>query len=206
MKHPLPLLIGLLLPCMGSAGQIGLPDPNRLLLATSPSMPVGMRETANAARIIAVSMSVKPFDSSPQSQRMSARASLCIVSWSTKSPEYKFPGNFRMMWGVYDSMASAKIGALSRTWGQRARPPKSSIPKGTFSGKKIGDQTWHFSGGSPATIIVRDGQIVAQVIFQPASKLNGNSVAFSPIRKADLARMEAIAVELVKKTRKFLKG
>ena len=183
------------------------PDPDRLLFDTVPSVPKGMKETARAARLTPVKYT-NPFITrklkNPHS--LDSNAVLCITTWTFRSPGYKFPGNIRIMWGVYDSIPAAKLGALSRTWGQKATPPNPSIPTGSFSGRPIGNECWHTSTASPATIIVRKDRIVVQVILQSASKLVGKSVVFENPKRSDLALIEATAKQILDRTGAFLKS
>ena len=200
------VLIASILSSRAAFGQ-GLPDPDHLMLATAPTAPTGMKETSRAARLTPIRYSNPLVAKSIKDPRVvSSTATLCILGWSFKSPDYKFPGNVRLMWGVYDSIPSAKMGALSRTWGERAVPPKSSMPSGSISGRALGDESWHSSEGSPASIVTRKGTIVVQVLIQPAGKLVGRGLVFDKVKKKDLALIESIAREALQKTDRFVRG
>ncbi len=191
----------------GAVSGLGLPSPDLLISATAPAAPKGMRETSRAARLTPIHYSNPLVANSIKDPRiLNSTAALCILGWSYNSPTYKYPGNIRVMWGVYDSVASAKMGALSRTWGQRAVPPKPSLSSGSLSGRPLGEESWHSSEGSPVTVITRRGKVVVQVLIQPAGKLVGKGITFEKIKNKDLQLIESIARETLKKTDLYVRG
>ncbi|MDR3690591.1 MAG: hypothetical protein P4L46_14530 [Fimbriimonas sp.] len=183
----------------------GLPNTDQLLLDTAPDAPAGMKETARAARLTPIRYaSPIVLQTFKDRSLLSTTASLCILTWSFPSAQFRFPGRVTLMWGVYESPMAAKLGALSRTWGPKARPPKPSLASGSFSGRSLGSQCWHSSDGAPASIVACQGRIVVQAVETPPSKLTGRSVTFAPIKRQSLALIESLARKTIAKTVAFL--
>jgi|GEM_PF-1904752 len=196
------LLLSAVLTVSGSvAWSYSLPNPGRFLDQTVPATPSGMVEFGRGARIIPMHYRKELVGNAFQDPAvLNSQACFCMISWRIKQSEFSMPGTLRINWGVFTSIPSAKLGALSMTWGQHARPPKSSLPKGTFTSKLLGEEAWCSSKGSPVTLVTRDGLAVVQVTYQPPSRLVGKSISFGPIRRKDLLLMEKLARETLTKS------
>ena len=182
-----------------------LPNPDRLLAATAPSAPFGMKETARASRITPVKYTNKFLTKSLKNSRtLDTTAALCLLIWSLASSQYSFPGKVTLMWGVYEDPAAAKLAALARTWGQKAPPPKPSMSMGTFSGVGLGTDCWHSLTAANATIVTHRGRIVVQVVELPPSKLSRGTVVFQKHQEKTLHLMESLAANTLAKTETFL--
>jgi len=183
-----------------------LPDPQRLLAATVSGAPIGMKETARSSHLSPIrytSHFIKRIVKDPRS--LDANAVLCDTSWSFPSPRYQIPGHLQLMWGVYDTVESAKFAALSKTWGPKALPPASSFLSGSFSGGPVGFQSWHTMTDSYATIVAQQDQIVVQLVVRGASNPGGRGGIFEPLTDKQLKLLEAIAKQTIAKTEGFLR-